>query len=163
AMADLAKSGPIRSQSEGVVRLLHSDQTVVHLVTLLEALPVQETADAVEELEAADLRMGTVIVNRTAPEHLPEELVDDVAAGRIAGPAIRTTLEKVSVKLSDDDFAGLLTETIEHAAVLQAQQVSAAQLDEVKVARMSLPALADGVDLGGLYELADVLAEQGVR
>ncbi|MGA4692356.1 MAG: ArsA family ATPase [Rhodococcus sp. (in: high G+C Gram-positive bacteria)] len=163
AMADLAKSGPIRSQSEGVVRLLHSDQTVVHLVTLLEALPVQETADAVEELEAADLRMGTVIVNRTAPEHLPEELVDDVAAGRIAGPAIRTTLEKVSVKLSDDDFAGLLTETIEHAAVLQAQQVSAAQLDEVKVARMSLPALADGVDLGGLYELADALAEQGVR
>ncbi len=46
AMADLAKSGPIRSQSEGVVRLLHSDDTVVHLVTLLEALPVQETSDA---------------------------------------------------------------------------------------------------------------------
>ncbi|WP_241387547.1 ArsA family ATPase [Rhodococcus sp. CH91] len=163
AMADLAKSGPIRSQSEGVVRLLHSDRTVIHLVTLLEALPVQETADAVEELEAADLRMGTVIVNRTAPEHLPEELVDGFAAGHIAGPEIRATLGKVSLELSDDDFAGLLTETVEHAAVLQAQQVSAAQLDDVKVARMSLPALADGVDIGGLYELAEALAEQGVR
>ncbi|MCK0093693.1 ArsA family ATPase [Rhodococcus sp. HNM0563] len=163
AMADLAKSGPIRSQSEGVVRLLHSDETVVHLVTLLEALPVQETADAVDELEAADLRMGTVIVNRTAPEHLPDSLVDDVADGRIPGESIRSAFERVGLTLSDDDFAGLLTETIEHASILQAQQVSAAQLDDVKVARMSLPLLADGVDLGGLYELAELLAEQGVR
>ena len=31
------------------------------------------------------------------------------------------------------------------------------------VARMALPMLADGVDLGGLYELAAKLAEQGVR
>lgn len=162
AMADLAKSGPIRSQSEGVVRLLHSDETVVHLVTLLEALPVQETADAVDELEAADLRMGTVIVNRTEPEHLPDALVDDVADGRIPGESIRTR-SSGGLTLSDDDFAGLLTETIEHASILQAQQVSAAQLDDVKVARMSLPLLADGVDLGGLYELAELLAEQGVR
>lgn len=163
AMADLAKSGPIRSQSEGVVRLLHSDETVVHLVTLLEALPVQETADAVDELEAADLRMGTVIVNRTEPEHLPDTLVDDVADGRIPAGSIRSAFERVGLTLSDDDFAGLLTETIEHASILQAQQVSAAQLDDVKVARMSLPLLADGVDLGGLYELAELLAEQGVR
>lgn len=163
AMADLAKSGPIRSQSEGVVRLLHSDETVVHLVTLLEALPVQETADAVEELEASDLRLGTIIVNKTEPEHLPDELVDDVAAGRIAAPEIRSAFERVGLELDDDDFAGLLTQTIEHAAVLQAQQVSAAELDDVKVARMSLPSLADGVDLGGLYELAEQLAEQGVR
>ncbi|MFD6896810.1 ArsA-related P-loop ATPase [Rhodococcus sp. NPDC060086] len=163
AMADLSKSGPIRSQSEGVVRLFHSDETVVHLVTLLEALPVQETSDAVDELEAADLRMGTVIVNRTEPEHLPDALVDDVADGRIPGASIRAAFERVGLTLSDDDFAGVLTETIEHASVLQAQQVSAAQLDDVKVARMSLPLLADGVDLGGLYELAELLAEQGVR
>ncbi|WP_407442561.1 ArsA-related P-loop ATPase [Rhodococcus sp. (in: high G+C Gram-positive bacteria)] len=163
AMADLAKSGPIRSQSEGVVRLLHSDETVVHLVTLLEALPVQETADAVEELQAADLRLGTVFVNRTAPEHFPENLVDEFAGGRVPGEAIRAAFGRVGVKLSDEDFAGLLTEAIEHAATLQAQQVSAAQLDDVKVARMSLPSMADGIDLGGLYELAQALTDQGVR
>src|SRR5437879_11212363 len=38
AVSDLAKGGPVHSQSEGVVRLLHSDQTAIHLVTLLEAL-----------------------------------------------------------------------------------------------------------------------------
>ncbi|NKU17547.1 hypothetical protein GS907_02750 [Rhodococcus hoagii] len=42
-----------------------------------------------------------------------------------------------------------MTETIEHAATLAAQDESADRLDEVKVARMHLPALVDGVDLGG--------------
>ncbi|MDQ3887461.1 MAG: ATPase, partial [Actinomycetota bacterium] len=33
AVADLAKGGPIRNHSERVVRLLHSEDTVVHVVT----------------------------------------------------------------------------------------------------------------------------------
>ena len=163
AMADLAKGGPVRSQSEGVVRLLHSADTVVHLVTLLEALPVQETADAVKELEAADLRLGTVIVNRTEPTYLPAESLEAIAEGEIDAVAIADGLAKTGITLSEADFAGLLTESIEHAATLSAQVESATTLDELDVARMSLPMLADGVDLGGLYELAAKLAEQGVR
>lgn len=163
AMADLAKGGPVRSQSEGVVRLLHSADTVVHLVTLLEALPVQETADAVRELEAADLRLGTVIVNRTEPTYLPDGSLEAIAEGEIDAVAIQDGLAKTGITLSEADFAGLLTESIEHAATLSAQVESATTLDELDVARMSLPMLADGVDLGGLYELAAKLAEQGVR
>lgn len=163
AMADLAKGGPVRSQSEGVVRLLHSADTVVHLVTLLEALPVQETADAVRELQAADLRLGTVIVNRTEPTYLPADSLEAVAEGEIDAAAIQEGLAKTGITLSEADFAGLLTESIEHASTLSAQVESATALDELDVARMSLPMLADGVDLGGLYELAAKLAEQGVR
>ncbi|MEK8069758.1 ArsA family ATPase [Rhodococcoides navarretei] len=163
AMADLAKGGPVRSQSEGVVRLLHSADTVVHLVTLLEALPVQETADAVRELEAADLRLGTVIVNRTEPTYLPAESLESIAEGEIDAVAIQDGLAKTGITLSEADFAGLLTESIEHASTLSAQVESATTLDELDVAQMSLPMLADGVDLGGLYELAAKLAEQGVR
>ena len=163
AMADLAKGGPVRSQSEGVVRLLHSADTVVHLVTLLEALPVQETADAVRELEAADLQLGTVIVNRIEPTFLPDDSLEAIAEGDIDAAAIQDGLAKTGITLSEADFAGLLTESIEHASTLSAQVESATQLDELDVARMSLPMLADGVDLGGLYELAAKLAEQGVR
>src|ERR1700754_4384404 len=67
AVSDLAKGGPVHSQSEGVVKLLHSDQTAIHLVTLLEALPVQETLEAIEELAEMALPIGSVIVNRNIP------------------------------------------------------------------------------------------------
>src|SRR3954451_12912378 len=49
-LAGLAKVGPIRNQADNVMTLLHSDQTVVHLVTVLEDMPVQETTDGIEEL-----------------------------------------------------------------------------------------------------------------
>ncbi|MFC9787108.1 ArsA-related P-loop ATPase [Rhodococcus sp. NPDC127528] len=163
AMADLAKGGPVHSQSEGVVRLLHSDETMVHLVTLLEALPVQETSDAVQELEAADLRLGTVIVNRSGTAYLPPETMAEAAAGRIDAAAVKAGLDAAGIALSDEDFAGLLTESIENAATLAAQDDSAIELDKLDVARLHLSALTDGVDLGGLYELAEQLAEQGVR
>ena len=55
AVSDLAKGGPVHSQAEGVVKLLHSDQTAIHLVTLLEALPIQETLEAIDELAGAGL------------------------------------------------------------------------------------------------------------
>lgn len=70
AVSDLAKGGPVHSQAEGVVNLLHSDQTAIHLVTLLEALPVQETLEAIEELAEMELPIGSVIVNRNIPAYL---------------------------------------------------------------------------------------------
>ncbi len=163
AMAELAKGGPVANQSDGVVRLLHSEDTIVHLVTLLEALPVQETADAVADLTAADLTVGTVIVNRASQGILAKEVRSEAATGKIHSEALRNGLAQAGIKLSDTDFEGLLTETTEHSATLQSQDDSAAELDKVDVARIHLPALAEGVDLGGLYELAARLTEQGVR
>ena len=46
-MAGLARVGPIKSQSDGVMAVLRSPLTAVHVVTLLEEMPVQETVDAV--------------------------------------------------------------------------------------------------------------------
>ncbi|MEV0299284.1 ArsA-related P-loop ATPase [Nocardia sp. NPDC050710] len=163
AMGEIAKGGPIASQADGVSRLLHSDQTMIHLVTLLEALPVQETADAVAELTANDLRIGTVIVNRASEGFLPTDVRDRAARGEIDTDAIRAGLARAGIILSDDDFQGLITETVEHSATLEAQDESAAELKQVDVTQLHLPALADGMDLGGLYELAEHLSAQGVR
>jgi anion-transporting ArsA/GET3 family ATPase len=163
AMAEVAKGGPIAAQAEGVSTLLHSDQTMIHLVTLLEALPVQETADAVAELVANDLRIGTVIVNRATEGLLPADIRPDAARGEVDTDAVRAGLAKAGITVSEADFQGLITETVEHGATLQAQDDSAIQLTGVDVARMYLPALTDGMDLGGLYELAEHLRKQGVR
>ncbi len=163
AMAEIAKGGPVASQATGVASLLHSDQTVVHLVTLLEALPVQETADAVAELTESGFGVGSVIVNRASHRYLPPDAIATAARGDIDADAVRAGLSKAGISLSDNDFAGLLTETVEHAATFRNQDDSSAELDKVDVARLHLPALPDGIDLGGLYELAGKLSEQGVR
>ncbi len=161
AMADLAKTGPIRSQSEGVVNLLHSEDTVVHLVTLLEAMPIQETIEAVDELREKDLTIGSLIINRVSPTHLPPGSIDDIAEGTIDAARVLEHLSEAGLHVSDRDFAGLLTETIEHATRLQAQQVAKAQLDDVELPTLELPTLGDGVDLGGVYELANLLQKAG--
>lgn len=163
AVADLATGGPVHNQAESVVALLHSEQTVIHLVTLLEALPIQETIEAIEELEELDLPIGSVIVNRNIPAYLPADALAKAADGDVDADTIRAGLSRAGITLSDEDFAGLLTETIEHATRMRARAQSATELDRLHVPRLELPTIADGVDLGSLYELAEVLAEQGVR
>lgn len=163
AVSDLAKGGPVHSQAEGVVKLLHSEQTAIHLVTLLEALPIQETLEAIDELKDLNLPIGSVIVNRNIPAYLSPEDLAKAAGGDLDADAIRADLNKVGIALSDNDFAGLLTESIQHATRIAARKESAELLDEIDIPRLELPALADGVDLGSLYELAEELAAQGVR
>lgn len=163
ALSHLAKGGPVHSQSEGVVRLLHSEQTAIHLVTLLESLPIQETFEAIAELEELDLPIGTVIVNRSIPAFLPAGALAGTAAGDIDAAAVRAGLARVGIAMPDAEFAGLLTESIEHASRIQARAQSAVELERLHVPRLELPTIADGVDLGSLYELAGILAQQGVR
>jgi anion-transporting ArsA/GET3 family ATPase len=163
AVSDLAKGGPVHSQSEGVVKLLHSDQTAIHLVTLLEALPVQETLEAIEELAEMQLPIGSVIVNRNIPSYLEPRDLAKAAEGDVDADSVRAGLELAGIRLDDTDFAGLLTETIQHATRIAARAETAQQLDALKVPRLELPAISDGVDLGSLYELSESLAQQGVR
>jgi anion-transporting ArsA/GET3 family ATPase len=163
AVADLAKGGPVYSQSEGVVKLLHSDQTAVHLVTLLEALPMQETLEAIEELSQLNLPIGSVIVNRNIPAYLQPDDLAKAAEGVVDADTVRAGLAKAGIHLSDSDFAGLLTETIQHAIRITARAKTAEELDQLNVPRLELPTVADGVDLGSLYELSESLARQGVR
>ncbi|BDB45437.1 putative ATPase [Mycobacterium kiyosense] len=163
AVSDLAKGGPVHSQAEGVVKLLHSDQTAIHLVTLLEALPVQETLEAIEELAEMQLPIGSVIVNRNIPAFLDAGDLAKAAEGVVDADSVRAGLATAGIELDDDDFAGLLTETIEHATRIAARAETAQQLDALQVPRLELPTIADGVDLGSLYELSEVLAQQGVR
>jgi anion-transporting ArsA/GET3 family ATPase len=163
AVSDLAKGGPVHSQAEGVVKLLHSDRTAVHLVTLLEALPMQETLEAIDELSELQLPIGSVIINRNIPAYLSPDDLAKAAEGDIDADAVRAGLSNAGIKLSDSDFAGLLTEAIQHATRITARAENAEELDEIEVPRLELPALPDGVDLGSLYELAEALAHQGVR
>jgi anion-transporting ArsA/GET3 family ATPase len=163
AMVDLAKVGPIKGQSEGVAKLLHSGDTAVHLVTLLEEMPVRETLDAVAELDGADLRPGAVFVNRVQPDRLPDATVEDAAEGRIDPAAITADLKGAGLPLPESTVADLIFETSEHATRITAERRARTHLDEADLPALELPELTDGVDVAALYELAELLTEQGVR
>jgi hypothetical protein len=163
AMADLAKVGPIRGQSEGVVKLLHSGDTAVHLVTLLEEMPVRETVEAVAELDGADLRPGAILLNRVRPPRLPARSVSPAAGGRVDAGRVRDGLASAGLALAEEVLDGLVEETVEHAVRVLAEQRARAALAEVDLPAVELPELVDGVDTAALYELAEFLIEQGVR
>ena len=104
-----------------------------------------------------------MIVNRNIPAYLGPDDLAKATTGALDAKAVQTGLASAGITLPEADFAGLLTETIQHATRIAARTESAEQLVEIDVARLELPALSDGVDLGSLYELAEVLAQQGVR
>ena len=163
AMGSLARTGPIHSQSEGVVQLLHSPQTAVHLVTQLEDLPVQETLDTVDEITEAGLPTGAVLVNRIRPSRLPATALTAAATGAAIDTDLRPGLEAAGLFLKDDEVDGLVSETVEHAERVQVETAVRSRLDAAGLPQLDLPELTEGVDLGGIYELAELLREQGVR
>lgn len=168
AMADLARTGPIHGQAAGVVALLHSGRTAVHLVTLLEDLPVTETLETAQQLGAADLPPGVVIVNKVREQWLPDRSVVPAAGGRIDTVRVRTGLSAAGLDLPPDVVDGLVAETVEHAVRVAVEAAALARLDDepagaAPLPRVQLPQLLDGVDLGSLYELAEALVEQGVQ
>lgn len=163
AMADLAKVGPIREHSDGVVRLLHSAETVVHLVTLLEELPARETLEAVSELDSADLRPGGVVFNRAHPNRLPNRSVPAAAAGRVDPGRVRAGLDSAGIQVSDADLDGLVRETVEHAIRAESEQDARQRLADTELPTLELPELTDGIDVAELYELAEVFTEHGLR
>ncbi len=159
-IGSLAKVGPLKSQSDGVMALFKSPQTVVHLVTLLEEMPVQETIDAVTELTALGLPVGGVIVNAVrSPALAPADLL---AAERGQLDLVALSRGLVSVGLDVALAPVLAEEAGEHAARVALEERGRDTLADLHKPSYELPLLADTVDLGGLYELAGMLHEQGL-
>lgn len=163
AMAGLAKRGPIHSQAEGVVRLLHSPDTIVHLVTLLEDMPTTETLEAIAHLGETDLPVGTIIVNAATECRLPANSLRPTAEGRLDTARLAAGLTEAGITPNDAMLEGLATQAAEHAVRVLDEADCRAQLAATGLPMLSLPRLVEGADLGGVYELADRLAEQGVR
>ena len=153
-VAGLTKVGPIKSQAEGVAALLRSPMAAVHVVTTLEEMPVQETLDAVAELRRLELSLGTVIVNMTRPELL--------ADATVTRESLRRGLTAAGLPTDRDTIGGLLREVAEHQAQLRRETRLREELGSAGRPVLELPFLSDGIDLSGLFTLADTLSEYGL-
>ena len=156
-VAGLARSGPIKTQSDGVMAVFRSPQTAVHLVTLLEDMPVQETADAIAELTGARFPVGSVVVNMAAEPLLPTGELARVADAGVTGADLLPAL--TAAGLPDDPALaeGLAVEAVEHARRWVAQDDLRDDVRAMDRPVVELPLALGPMDLGTLFELADRL------
>jgi anion-transporting ArsA/GET3 family ATPase len=161
-VSGLARMGPIRNQADSVMRMMRSPGTAVHLVTVLEEMPVQETVDGITGLRSADLPVGRVIVNLAQQSPLEEHDRALISAGLLEESAVSRVLSSVGLPAATSVTAGLLTEGREHIERLALQERQREVLSGLDQPPVELPRLAGGVDLGGLYDLAEVLCAEGV-
>ncbi|AKT50471.1 ArsA-related P-loop ATPase [Arsenicicoccus sp. oral taxon 190] len=162
-VADLAKVGPIRHQADAVTTLVHSDQVVVHLVTLLEEMPVAETVEAVAQLREAGLHPGMVVVDQVRDDGLSEgdlDVFDAVVDDRVGASQVADALRRAGAPDPDALAAGLVAHARDHAARLEAEGAQQELLDPLGLPTVLLPHLPAGVGPRGLRELARSVAEQ---
>ena len=161
-LAGLAKVGPIKHQSDTMMTLFRSPRTAVHFVTVLEEMPVQETADGITHLHEVGLPVGGVVVNQVRPRDLR---VKDLAAARkseLDRAAIGSDLASAGVQVTDELVDGLLEQAHDHAVRRALEDAQRKVVKAMGVPAYELPQLPQGVDLGGLYELAAALREGGM-
>jgi anion-transporting ArsA/GET3 family ATPase len=158
-VGQLARSGPIKTQSDGVMAVLRSPQTAVHLVTLLEDMPVQETADAIAELTAAGLPIGSVIVNMATEPALPPASLVRAAEGRLSAAELTPALEAVHLPGAHELAAALASEAVEQARRWAAQDALRGQVEALGRPTVELPLMPGPMDLGCLFELAGRLED----
>jgi anion-transporting ArsA/GET3 family ATPase len=160
-VSDLARVGPIRGHADTVQRVIRSPATVVHFVTVLEEMPVQETLDGIAELrQLGGIRPGGVIVNMTRPLALPPEQLQATADGELDQGLLALGLKSAGLDHSSDLAAELAAELRDQARTALAQNVQAARLEQADQPCYELPWISGGIDLAGLYRLAAALRTQ---
>ena len=152
----------VESQADSVTRLFRSGQTAVHLVTVLEEMPVQETTDGIAELREHGLPVGGVVVDMVRPRDLSDDDLAVIRAGKVTKRQVATELNRGGLTGNAELVMSLLTEARDHAERRELEDEQRALVGELGVPTYELPRLVGGVDLGGLYELAGLLRDQGL-
>ncbi|MBD3946390.1 ArsA-related P-loop ATPase [Nocardioides ganghwensis] len=161
-LAGLAKVGPIKSQADKVMELLRSPRTAVHLVTILEEMPVQETSDGIAELRAAGLPVGGIVVNLVRPQALSTGALAQVRNDAVDPTAITSDLARARVDVDAALVESLVAEARDHAVRRHLEDEQRALVAAEGLPTYELPRIAGGIDHGALVELAQLLRTQGM-
>jgi anion-transporting ArsA/GET3 family ATPase len=147
--ARLAKMGPIKTQSEGVASLLRSPIASVHVVTLLEEMPVQETLDAIGELTKLHIPVGRIIVNGARPALL--------TGGKVTKAELKRGLAEAGLPGDTATVTGLAAEAKAYLTRHDLEESLRTELADAGHPVVELPLLPGGIDRAALDEMASIL------
>lgn len=151
AVSGLARVGPIRGQADSIMEVLRSPATVVHLVTLLEDMPVTETEEAVAALRPTRIHVGSVVENMVTATPLPAEQLQLAAAG---------ALPLAVPGWSEPQNRALAQEFAVEAARTLSQQERHDRLTGLGLPLAAVAADPGGIDEGALFGIAEQLRAQ---
>ncbi|TDO59768.1 anion-transporting ArsA/GET3 family ATPase [Kribbella sp. VKM Ac-2571] len=154
-VAGLAKVGPIRNQADAIMGMLRSDITRIHLVTLLEEMPVQETLDAVGQLEALDLRIGSIVVNMVRNSPLDDDALALAVKEKLPAAELTRGLKAAGLTIGDDLVKTLASEAHDHAIRVGLERENRDRIDALSKQVTELTLQPDGIDQGTLIDLAE--------
>lgn len=160
-VAGLARVGPVRDQADSIMEVLRSAQTTVHVVTLLEEMPTQETVDVMAELGGMGLPVGGVLINMVREPILTAGDLDQARSRELPRTQIASGLAAAGLPSSGAVLDALITEVVDATERLALESAERTALVSLGRPMYELPWLAGGIDLGGLHELAATLTEQG--
>jgi anion-transporting ArsA/GET3 family ATPase len=162
SVAGLAKVGPVKSQADTMTRLFRSPQTAVHLVTLLEEMPVQETADGVAELTASKLPVGAIIVNQVRNGILPPAGLKAAGDGTLDRATITADLKKAGVEASDLLVDQLIADGQAYAERCALETEQAELVRKIGRPIHEIDFIPGGIDIDGLHDIAAEFVKQGL-
>lgn len=160
AMSGLAKMGPIKNQADSITAMLQSSQTAVHLVTLLEEMPVQETVEAAAELRALSLPLGAVIINQEVAPPVGDHTLGLLAAEDFDTDPLAEDLAAVGLRVGPRMVRGLTQTGVDLTQRLALQDRERRTLEELGLPTYHLSLVPGGMDAGGLLELSAAITEQ---
>ncbi|HZX07532.1 ArsA-related P-loop ATPase [Kribbella sp.] len=156
-VAGLAKVGPIRNQADAIMGMLRSDVTRIHLVTLLEEMPVQETLDAVDQLEKLDLRIGSIVVNMVRNSPLDDDALALAVKEKLPAAELTRGLKAAGLTVGDGLVRTLAAEAHDHAVRVGLERENRDRIDALGKKVTELELLPEGIDHGALFDLAEEL------
>ncbi|MEV6411789.1 ArsA-related P-loop ATPase [Kribbella sp. NPDC051718] len=156
-VAGLAKVGPIRNQADAIMGMLRSDVTRIHLVTLLEEMPVQETLDAVEQLESLDLKVGSIVVNMVRHSPLDDDALALAVKEKLPAAELTRGLKAAGIPVTKELTTALAQEAHDHAVRVGLERENRDRIDALGKKVTELALLPDGIDHGALFDLAEEL------
>ncbi|MGH2752998.1 MAG: ArsA family ATPase [Actinomycetota bacterium] len=165
-LSDAVRVGPVQRQAEWLVQMLQDEhRTRVHLVTIAEEMPISETIETSQALEARiKINTGCVFANAIYPQLFTKgerELFDALAAEE-NHVALRGEAAHVGLRLEEEDIEALFNYAAfrESRRAIQTKHLRALKKGlEDPIAE--LPFLfAAGLDLPHLEKMADVIEER---
>jgi anion-transporting ArsA/GET3 family ATPase len=159
-VSGLAKVGPVKNQASSIMDLVRSERTAVHIVTLLEQMPVQESLETITELAALRIPIGAIFINSSRQSLLDEEALKMVRGEEVDRVAISDGLRSASIRQSGALVDALIQEGKEHALRLEAEDSARLSLNESHLGTIELPHLPGGVDIDRLHLLAEEIHRQ---